>query len=122
MLTSPPPLTASVGSPAPDVPPHSLDMDALRGAAGQAVKALKVMANEDRLLLLCQLSQGEMSVGELEAALDIRQPTLSQQLGVLRNEGVVNTRRDGKRICYSLADPRLLQIMQLMHALYCPKD
>lgn len=113
---------ASVGPAAPDVPPHSLDIDALRAAAGQAVKALKVMANEDRLLLLCQLSQGEMSVGELETALDIHQPTLSQQLGVLRNEGVVNTRRDGKRICYSLADPRLLQIMQLMHALYCPKD
>ncbi|ALV04733.1 ArsR/SmtB family transcription factor [Roseateles depolymerans] len=122
MLTSSPLPPASVGAAAPDVPPHALDIEALRAAAGQAVKALKVMANEDRLLLLCQLSQGEMSVGELEAALDIHQPTLSQQLGVLRNEGVVNTRRDGKRICYSLADPRLLQIMQLMHALYCPKD
>ncbi len=122
MLTSPSSSPASVGAAAPEVPPHALDIEALRAAAGQAVKALKVMANEDRLLLLCQLSQGEMSVGELEAALDIHQPTLSQQLGVLRNEGVVNTRRDGKRICYSLADPRLLQIMQLMHALYCPKD
>ncbi len=122
MLTSPSSSPASVGAAAPEVPPHALDIEALRAAAGQAVKALKVMANEDRLLLLCQLSQGEMSVGELEAALDIHQPTLSQQLGVLRNEGVVTTRRDGKRICYSLADPRLLQIMQLMHALYCPKD
>ncbi|WAC75761.1 metalloregulator ArsR/SmtB family transcription factor [Roseateles sp. SL47] len=113
---------ASVETDLSDVPPQVLEVEALRLAAAQAVAALKVMANEDRLLLLCQLSQAEMSVGELEATLDIHQPTLSQQLGVLRNEGVVNTRREGKRICYSLADPRLLQVLQLLHALYCPKD
>jgi ArsR family transcriptional regulator len=83
---------------------------------------LKVLANEDRLLLLCQLSQGEMCVGDLELALGIHQPTLSQQLGVLRNEGVVNTRRDGKRISYSLADPKLLQVLELLYTLYCPKE
>ena len=54
-----------------------IDPDRLREAAGQAVGALKVLANEDRLLLLCQLSQGEMCVSELEEALGIRQPTLS---------------------------------------------
>ena len=101
--------------------PH-LNPDVLRQAAGQAVSALKVLANEDRLLLLCQLSQGELSVGELEEALNIRQPTLSQQLGVLRNEGVVNTRREGKRICYSIADPKLLQILEVLYRLYCPKE
>ena len=62
-----------------------------------------------------------MCVGELEEALGIRQPTLSQQLAVLRNEGVVNTERDGKRICYSLADPKLLQVLELLYRLYCPK-
>lgn len=103
--------------------PHPpFDPDVLRQAAGQAVSALKVLANEERLLLLCQLSQGEMSVGELEHALNIRQPTLSQQLGVLRNEGVVNTRREGKRICYSIADPKLLQILETLYRLYCPKE
>lgn len=104
--------------------PTTLDIDpnVLRKAAGQAVGALKVLANEDRLLLLCQLSQGEMSVGELEEALGIRQPTLSQQLGVLRNEGIVNTRREGKRICYSLADAKLLQVLELLYSLYCPKE
>lgn len=101
--------------------PH-LNPDVLRQAAGQAVSALKVLANEDRLLLLCQLSQGELSVGALEEALNIRQPTLSQQLGVLRNEGVVNTRREGKRICYSIADPKLLQILEVLYRLYCPKE
>ena len=100
------------------VAPH-IDPLRLRGAAGHAVGLLKLLANEDRLLLLCQLSQGELSVSELE---DIRQPTLSQQLGVLRNEGVVNTRREGKRIHYSVADPALLQVLELLYRLYCPQE
>jgi len=94
----------------------------MRRAAGQAVAALKVLANEDRLLLMCQLSQAEMCVSELEEALDIRQPTLSQQLGVLRNEGVVSTRREGKRVYYRVSDPRLLEMLGLMYQLYCPKE
>lgn len=98
-----------------------IDPDVLRLAAGQAVAALKVLANEQRLLLLCQLSQGEMCVSELEERLDIHQPTLSQQLGVLRNEEVVETRREGKNIYYSVADPALLEILALLYRLYCPK-
>lgn len=70
----------------------------LRDSASKACTLLKVLANEDRLLLLCQLTQGERNVGELEALTGIRQPTLSQQLGVLRDEGLVNTRRMGKFI------------------------
>jgi len=100
-------------------PPRAEQM---RQAAGEAVTALKVLANEDRLLLMCQLSQQEMCVSELEEALDIRQPTLSQQLGVLRNEGVVTTRRDGKRVYYRVADERLLAMLELMYQLYCPKE
>lgn len=99
-----------------------IDPARLRGAAGQAVGALKLLANEDRLLLLCQLSQGEMCVSELEEALDIHQPTLSQQLGVLRTEGVVDTRRQGKNIYYSVADPAMLQILTVLYRLYCPKE
>ena len=98
------------------------DPELLRSAAGQAVAALKVLANEDRLLLLCQISQGETCVGELEERLGIRQPTLSQQLGVLRMEGVVHTRRQGKNIFYSVADPGLLEILAVLFRLYCPKE
>lgn len=99
-----------------------IDPHQLRGAAGQAVATLKVLANEDRLLLLCQLSQGELCVSELEALLDIHQPTLSQQLGVLRAEGVVHTRRQGKNIYYSVADAALLEILAVLYRLYCPKE
>lgn len=102
--------------------PIALTPELLRGAALEAVTALKVLANTDRLLLLCQLSQGEMCVSDLENALDIRQPTLSQQLGVLRNEAVVSTRRDGKNIYYSVADERLLEMLSVLYRLYCPKE
>jgi DNA-binding transcriptional ArsR family regulator len=98
----------------------TIDIDLLRAGAAQAVGALKLLANEDRLLLLCQLSQGERCVSELEEQLSIRQPTLSQQLGVLRSEGVVNTRRVGKHIYYSVAEPAMLEILALLYRLYCP--
>ena len=96
-----------------------IDANVLREAAGDAVATLKVLANEERLLLLCQLSRGEASVGELEDQLGIHQPTLSQQLGVLRAQGVVETRRDGKRIYYRVADPSLLKIITVLYRLFC---
>ena len=94
----------------------------LRQAADQAVAALKVLANPERLLLLCQLAQGELCVSELEDALNICQPTLSQQLGVLRNQGVVSTRRQGKNIYYSVTDPAMLDILAVLYRLYCPTE
>ena len=101
--------------------PPVIDPERLRGAAAQAVSVLKLLANEDRLLLLCQLSQGECCVSELEQQLGIRQPTLSQQLGVLRSEDAVNTRREGKNIFYSVADPATLEILAVLYRLYCPE-
>ena len=102
--------------------PSAIDPAVLRQAAGKAVGALKMLANEDRLLLLCQLSQGEMCVSDLEKKLDIHQPTLSQQLGVLRAEGVVSTRRDGKRVFYSVADSKAMRVLEVLYELYCPKE
>lgn len=96
-----------------------LDLEWMRHQAGQVVSLLKVMGNPDRLLLLCQMLQGEYSVGELEDMLDIHQPTLSQQLGVLRNEGLVSTRRDGKYIYYSVAHPHVQAILDTLYRLYC---
>lgn len=101
---------------------HALDVHTLRQAADEAVAALKALGNPERLLLLCQMSQGEISVAELEAQLDIHQPTLSQQLGVLRREGLVQTRREGRNVFYSIGDPRLLALLRTLYAQYCPKD
>lgn len=96
-------------------------ISAMRVSASQACTMLKVLANEDRLLLLCQLIQGARNVGELEELLGIHQPTLSQQLTVLREEGLVTTERKGKFIIYSLASPEVVQIMQTLYSLYCGK-
>ena len=98
-------------------PPFSIDD--MRRAAGEATRVLSVLANENRLLLLCQLSRGERSVGELEDMLGIRQPTLSQQLGVLRNEELVATRRDGKWVYYRIASEDALAILGTLHQIYC---
>ena len=99
----------------------ALDLQAIREHAGQAVAMLKLLGNEDRLLLLCQMAECERTVGELQELTGIEQPTLSQQLGVLRRDGVVETRREGKFIWYRLADGRTLDLMQHIHRLFCAK-
>ena len=97
-----------------------IDLQAMRGAAERARALLKVLSNPDRMLLLCKLSEGEHAVGALEAALGITQPTLSQQLAVLRDEGLVQTRREGKQIHYTITSPEALAVMRTLYALYCP--
>lgn len=98
---------------------EQIDLDAMQAAATQACGLLKVLANPDRLMLLCQLSQGEMSVSELEAELGIRQPTLSQQLTVLRDEDLVETRREGKHIFYSVRSKRALAVLKVLYEQFC---
>ncbi len=100
--------------------PHpSIDLVSLQSAAEDACALLKVLANPDRLLLMCQLSQGEMSVGELEARLGIHQPTLSQQLAVLRETGLVSTRREGKSIIYAVDSGQALAVMGVLYEQFC---
>lgn len=96
-----------------------LDVARMRLAAAGATTLLRSLAHEDRLLLLCQLSQGERCVGDLEAELDLRQPGLSQHLGVLRREGLVRTRREGRRIYYRVADGRVLAVLKTLYELFC---
>jgi DNA-binding transcriptional ArsR family regulator len=96
-----------------------IDLDSMRASASRTCGMLKTLSNPDRLLLLCQISQGERCVSDLEASLDIHQPTLSQQLGVLRDEGLVSTRRDGKRIYYSIASQEALAVMQVLYEQFC---
>jgi ArsR family transcriptional regulator len=100
-------------------PADAIDIDAMRAAAEKARSLLKVMSNPDRLLLLCQLTKGEQCVSDLEQALGIQQPTLSQQLGVLRDELLVSTRREGKQIYYTITSSEAQAVMQVLYDLYC---
>ena len=100
-------------------PDKQVDFQAMQQAAARAGGLLKVLANADRLLLLCQMSQGEYCVSSLEEMTGIRQPTLSQQLSVLREENMVSTRRAGKQVFYSIASAEAMAVMQLLHELYC---
>lgn len=106
-----------VGSTSPSEP---VDFTELRSAAAQASGLLRLLANEDRLMLLCQLTQGEKNVSTLESLTGIRQPTLSQQLGVLRQEHVVETRRDGKQIFYRLSNEEVQAILLTLYRVFCP--
>ena len=104
----------------PDTPTApALDLAVLRQSADAACRLMKALSNPDRLLLLCQLSQGEKNVGELEALVGIAQPTLSQQLGVLRDEGLVSTRRESKNIYYCINSTQAMAVMGVLYAQFC---
>jgi ArsR family transcriptional regulator len=100
---------------------QEVNFNELRASADKASKLMKVMANADRLMLLCQLSLGEKSVSELEESLDIKQPTLSQQLTILRQSDLVATRREGKNIYYRIVSQSALAVMQVLHQEICKK-
>ena len=94
-------------------------MDELLENAKLASNFLKALANENRLIILCCLAEGEKNVGELESMLGIRQPSLSQQLARLRVDGLVATRRDSKQIYYRLASEEAQQMIGLLYEMFC---
>lgn len=91
----------------------------LQERAGEVAELLKTLANRHRLMLVCTLVEGEFSVGELEQRLGIHQPTLSQQLTVLRRAGIVRTRRLSKRIFYQLTGTKAAELVGALHAIFC---
>ncbi len=97
----------------------TLELEDMRQAASQASRLRKVLANPDRLMRLCQLSLSEKRAGELEELLGILQPTLSQQLTVLREEQLVSTRREGKNIYYTLDSPKALAVIETLYQQFC---
>lgn len=93
-----------------------------REQAGRAVGLLKALSNENRLLIMCFLAEAEeMSVGELADKLGLSQSALSQHLGKLREEGLVETRRQSQTIHYRVSDPKAVQLLTLLHDLFCPE-
>lgn len=100
--------------------PPAIDRDTLLASARDASEFLKALSHETRLLILCLLVEGEKSVSELEAMLELRQPAVSQQLARLRADNLVDTRRDGKNIYYRLTRPELIEIIGVLHKTFCP--
>ncbi len=96
-----------------------LDIDALIASAQEASGFLKALAHEARLLILCLLVEAEKSVTEIEEILRLRQPAISQQLARLRADGLLQTRREGKNVFYSLARPEVREIISALHRAFC---
>lgn len=88
--------------------------------AEQAAQLLRALAHEARLMVLCQLTNGEMSAGALQVNSDLSQSALSQHLARLRGEGLVGTRRDGQNIYYRISDPSAAKILETLAQIYCP--
>ncbi|MCK5275647.1 MAG: winged helix-turn-helix transcriptional regulator [Alphaproteobacteria bacterium] len=96
-----------------------MDIGDLKQNARRAGQLLKAMSNENRLVILCYLTEGEKPVGEMEKLVGISQSALSQHLARLRRDGLVKTRRSGQTIYYSLAGGEATAVMETLHNLYC---
>lgn len=89
-------------------------------SAGKAADLLRTLGNEKRLMILCQLGDGELSAGALQEPLGLSQSALSQHLAVLREAGVVATRREAQTIFYRIADPAAVKVIETLAAIFCP--
>jgi len=91
----------------------------MKRSAADAVRLLKSIANESRLMVMCVLAEGELSVGDLNGRIALSQSALSQHLAILRDQGLVKTRRESQTIYYSLAETAALQLINTLHDIYC---
>ena len=102
-------------------PDPTPDFEAVRRHAEEAAAMLRALSHEARLKVLCELVGGERSAGQLVATAGLSQSALSQHLAKLREEGIVETRRDGQTIFYRLGDPHVARVLDTLHELYCHK-
>jgi len=94
----------------------------MQAHAADAAQLLKALGNEQRLMILCHLLDGPLSVGELNQRVPLSQSALSQHLALLRELGLVSTRREAQTIYYSLPDGPVVRVMALMQEIYCPPE
>jgi len=87
--------------------------------ASEASDFLKQLANKQRLMILCHLVDGEKSVSELQNLLGIQQSSLSQHLAKLRNQQIIEPRREAQNMYYSITDQNAFQVIQLLHKMFC---
>ena len=98
---------------------RSLSLSAMQEKATEAADFMRLFSTPSRLMLLCHIAQKERSVGDIQEALDFKQPALSQQLGELRQAGVVQTRRESRQVYYSIADDRVAVVMKMLLQVFC---
>jgi ArsR family transcriptional regulator, virulence genes transcriptional regulator len=101
----------------------NVDLARFEESAGNAARLLRALGNERRLMILCQLADGgERSVGELLPKAGVSQSALSQHLAVLRDEGIVATRRQAQTIWYRIADPAAVRVVAMLAEIFCPEE
>lgn len=100
----------------------NLDIARFQASAAEAAKLLRALGNERRLMILCQLADGERSVGDLAPHVGLSQSALSQHLAVLREEGVVATRREAQTVRYRIADPAAVKVVATLAEIFCPSE
>ena len=96
-----------------------MNVELMEQSATNAADFLRSLANEKRLMIVCQLAEGEKSVGEICDALDARQSTVSQQLALLRRDGIVSARKEAQTVYYSLSNDRARQVIELLYGMFC---
>ncbi len=98
------------------------DLRLFEESAGRAATLLRLLANEKRLMILCQLADGEMAVRDIQSHVSLSQSALSQHLALLRTEGIVATRREGQAVFYRLDDPAAMRVIETLAELFCPPE
>lgn len=96
-----------------------IELDEMKERAGEVAELLKTMAHQDRLMVLCQLIEGEVGVTQLQENSTLSQSAFSQQLSVLRKNGLVQVRKESQQVFYSLADPRVKELIGRLHSIFC---
>ena len=99
---------------------NAIGLERFQANAGAAARLLKSLSNENRLMILCQIGDGERQVADLLPLVGLSQSALSQHLAKLRDEALVSTRRDGTTIFYRIADPAVLKVIAVLAEIYCP--
>lgn len=98
---------------------HEMNLAEMQESAIEAAELLKVMAHPERLMVLCQLTQGEVGVGQLQLSSALSQSAFSQHLTVLRKHNLIRARKASQQVFYSLADPRVEPLIQSLHSVFC---
>lgn len=98
------------------------DLAMFEESAGRAATLLRLLGNEKRLMLLCQLADGELSVRDIQSRVGLSQSALSQHLALLRAEGIVGTRRESQTIYYRIVDHAAMRIIETLAELFCPPE